>query len=100
MPATRDRYGEDFMLVPLKCIGCCLSARASGFYGLQVSLYGLTAEPGKVYYFRARTTGGRSSAAGRGFGDEAASIDLDPVNPDAGKRLVRCSQFSSSHLKK
>jgi len=88
------------MLVPLKCIGCCLSARASGFYGLQVSLYGLTAEPGKVYYFRARTTGGRSSAAGRGFGDEAASIDLDLVNPDEGKRLVRYSQFSSSHLKK
>src|SRR5579864_2530641 len=54
---------------------------ASDFYGRLVSLYGLTTEPGKVYYFRARTTGGRSSAAGRDFGDDAASIDLDLINP-------------------
>jgi hypothetical protein len=68
--------------------------------GRAVALYGFTAEPGKVYYFRARTTGGPASMADRnGLGD-AASIDLDLVNADEGKYLVASKTFIASHPKK
>lgn len=60
--------------------------------GRGVSLFGLTIEAGKVYYFRARTSGGPESAfAGNGWQD-TLSVDLDLANGDEGKFLV----FSSS----
>jgi hypothetical protein len=59
--------------------------------GRLVSLAPLTAEAGKTYYFRARTSGAR---------DEVASIDLDRVNSDEGKLLVASSPPSVSHPKK
>jgi len=68
--------------------------------GREVSLFGFTAEAGKTYYFRARTTGGPPSAMDRnGLGDMAA-IDLDLINSDEGKLLVSSSPVSISHAKK
>jgi hypothetical protein len=51
----------------------------------------LTADPGKVYYFRARIIEG----AGSNF-----AIDFAPVNEDEGKYLVASSAPSVSHPKK
>lgn len=42
-----------------------------------VSLFGLTIEAGKVYYFRARTSGGRASSFDESGWDDTVSIDLD-----------------------
>jgi len=64
-----------------------------------VSLFGLNAEAGKVYYLRARTSGGRSSALDRSGWDDTLSIDLDLVNGDEGKFLVAFSPVSVSHAK-
>ncbi len=52
---------------------------------------GLTADPGKVYYFRARILEG---------GGSSFSLDLSPVNQDEGKYLVASSVPSVSHPKK
>jgi len=64
--------------------------------GRPVSLFGLTAEAGGVYYFRARTTGGPSSAMYRNGLDDTISIDLDLVNSDEGKLLLIYSSLSVS----
>jgi hypothetical protein len=69
--------------------------RPSGRLGL--ALFGLTTEAGKVYYLRARTTGGPSSALNQNGIDDALSIDLDLVNGDEGKFLVAFSPRSVSH---
>jgi hypothetical protein len=61
-----------------------------------VSLTSFTAEPGKVYYFRARTSASQSNK-GAGAG---ASLDLDLVNEDEGKLLVASSALSISQQKK
>lgn len=61
-----------------------------------VSLYGLTAESGKTYYFRARTIASLSSSGDHNI----ASLDLDLVNDDEGKLLVANSPISVSHPKK
>jgi hypothetical protein len=68
--------------------------------GRLVSLFGFTAEPGKVYYFRVRTTGGPSSMLDRSALDESALLDLDLINSDEGKLLVSTSPYSASHPKK
>jgi hypothetical protein len=70
----------------------------SGFLpnGRLVSLTSFTAEPGEVYYFRARTSASPSS---RGAG-AGASIDLDLVNEDEGRLLVASSVLSISQQKK
>jgi len=68
--------------------------------GRRVSLFGFTAEAGKVYYFRVRTTGGPSSMLDRSSLDESASLDLDLINSDEGKLLVSTSPYSNSHPKK
>ena len=62
-----------------------------------VSVANFTAEPGKSYYFRVRTSGGPSSMARSG---DAATIDLDLINTDEGKLLVSMSSFSASEPKK
>lgn len=49
-----------------------------------------TADPGKVYYFRARIIAGGSSFA----------LDLESVNEDEGKYLVASSAFIASQPKK
>ncbi len=51
---------------------------------------GFTADPGKVYYFRARIIEG---------GDFNFSLDFAPVNEDEGKYLVASSAPSVSHPK-
>ena len=66
--------------------------------GRLVSVANFTAEAGKVYYFRVRTSGGPSSYlkdSGR-----SASIDLEPVNSDEGKLLVASSVWSNSQPKR
>lgn len=68
--------------------------------GRLVSLFGFTAEAGRVYYFRVRTTGGPSSLLDRSALDESASLDLDLINSDEGKLLVSTSPHSDSHPKK
>jgi hypothetical protein len=65
--------------------------------GRRVSLFGLTTEAGGVYYFRARTTGGPSSAMYRNGADDTISIDLDLLNRDEGKFLVAFSSRSVSN---
>jgi|HubBroStandDraft_1064217.scaffolds.fasta_scaffold32547_3 hypothetical protein len=64
--------------------------------GRLVSLYGFTAEAGKIYYFRARTMASVSSRGNR----DIAVLDLDLVNDDQGKLLVANSPLSVSHPKK
>jgi hypothetical protein len=64
--------------------------------GRLVSLFGLTAEAGSVYYFRARTTGGPSAAVAP---DHTISVDLDLLNSDEGKLLVASSPLSVSDPK-
>lgn len=64
-------------------------------HGRLVSLDSFTAEPGKVYYFRARTSASPTS----GKAGDGASIDLDLVNSDEGKLLVASASLSVSHSK-
>ncbi len=71
--------------------------------GRSLSLSSLNAEAGKVYYFRARTTGGQGSALMNTGGLQIAdngSIDLTQIDPDEGKMLVLHSAPSISHPKK
>jgi hypothetical protein len=63
----------------------------------RVSLFGLTTEAGNVYYFRARTTGGPSSAMfDNGLEEDTIAIDLDRLNSDEGQFLVAYSPLSVS----
>lgn len=62
--------------------------------GRLVSLAHFTAEPGHVYYFRVRTSGGPSSYMKDS--ERSASIDMDLVNSDEGKLLVASSPWSNS----
>jgi hypothetical protein len=59
--------------------------------GRMLSLAKLNATAGKVYYFRARTTGAK---------DERSALDLEPVNSDEGGLLVSRAQPSISSVKK
>lgn len=69
--------------------------------GRLVSLSVLNAEAGKVYFFRARTTGGPGALGdSRWQSADAASLDLDRVNSDEGKLLIASSMLSISHPKK
>jgi hypothetical protein len=69
--------------------------------GRLVSLANLTAEAGKVYYFRVRTSGGPASYLDWGGPDldYEATIDLEQVNSDEGKLLVLSSALSKSQPK-
>ena len=69
--------------------------------GRLVTLANFTAEPGKVYFFRVRTSGGPASYVdGRSFqSDHAAAIDLEQVNSDEGNLLVVSSPLSNSQPK-
>jgi hypothetical protein len=69
----------------------CVDWSSSGFERGLVSLTNLTAEPGKIYYLRARTTGGRYTFP---------SLDLELVNGDEGKLLLALSAPSHSEIKK
>ena len=69
----------------------CVDWSSSGFERGLVSLTNLTAEPGKIYYLRARTTGGRYTFP---------SLDLELVNSDEGKLLLALSAPSHSEIKK
>jgi hypothetical protein len=60
--------------------------------GRLVSVANFTAEAGKVYYFRVRTSGGPR-------GMSSPSIDLEQVNNDEGKLLVASSAWSNSQPK-
>lgn len=53
-----------------------------------VGLANLTAEAGKVYYFRMRA-----------FAFHQVFVDLDPINADDGQYLVASSKMSESHPK-
>jgi hypothetical protein len=68
--------------------------------GRLVSLSGFTAEAGKIYFFRARTTGGPSSLGGYRQSPDWSSLDLDRVNSDEAKLLIASSALSVSHPKK
>lgn len=67
--------------------------------GHGVSLFALTAEAGKVYYLRAQTTGGHSSAFDENGWGDVLSVDVDLVNRDEGKYLVASSPLSVSRPK-
>ena len=54
-----------------------------------VGLANLTAEAGKIYYFRMRA-----------FAFHQVFVDLDPINADDGQYLVASSKMSESHPKK
>lgn len=66
----------------------------------QVSLYGFTAEVGKVYYLRARISGGPATSFDPNGLSYGSAIDLDPVNQDEGRMLVAISPMIVSHPKK
>ncbi len=56
---------------------------------------GFTADPGKVYYFRARINEIGGSGGASNF-----SLDLEPLNEDQGKYLVASSAMSAAQPKK
>lgn len=68
--------------------------------GRAVAFFGLNAEAGKTYYFRARTLGGPPSMGERNGIYDTATIDLDLINSDEGKFLISQRPFSNSHAKK
>lgn len=55
-----------------------------------VALARLTAEPGKTYYFRTRTMGGRDSLF----------LDLDAIDPDQARLFIASYPLSVSHPRK
>jgi hypothetical protein len=55
-----------------------------------VALAHFTAEPGKIYYFRARTHGNETEAF----------LDLDPIDSDQGRLFVASYPLSVSHPKR
>jgi len=63
--------------------------------GRLISLFGLNAEPGKLYYFRARTT----ASGGNASRHDIASLELDLLNDDQGRLLVANAPLSISHPK-
>jgi hypothetical protein len=56
---------------------------------------GFTADPGKIYYFRALITEIPTS-----IGSSSFYLDLEPLNGDEGKYLVASSALSASQPKK
>jgi hypothetical protein len=67
--------------------------------GRLVSLYGLNAEAGKTYYFRARTIAGVASVNAQNNAS-GASLDLDLLNSDEGEYMVAHAALSNSQAKK
>ena len=61
-------------------------------FSKQAGFAGFTAEPGKLYYFRARIV-----EHGGSVGASSFSLDLEPVDNDEGKFLVASSGLSVSH---
>ncbi len=61
----------------------------------EAAFAGFAAEPGKVYYFRARITELGGSGGASNF-----ALDLEALNPDEGKYLVASSVLSIAHAKK
>jgi hypothetical protein len=64
-------------------------------YSNEVAFTSFTAEPGKIYFFRARIHEIGGSGGASNF-----SLDLEPLNGDEGKYLVASSPLSVSHPKK
>jgi hypothetical protein len=96
--ATRGNSYMSFMVEPGEHHLCAdwVSQFLEG--GRLVSLAALTAESGRVYYFRVRNTDGPASfVGGSGLeGEHEASLDLELVNSDEGKLLVVSSSLSKS----
>jgi hypothetical protein len=67
--------------------------------GRLISLYGLNAEAGETYYFRARTIATVGSVSARDTA-RGASLDLDLLNSDEGEYMVAHAALSDSHAKK
>lgn len=59
-------------------------------YGRLVELADFNAEPGKVYYFRARLS----------FGENQPSLELEPIDSDEGEHLIASYPLSVVQLKK
>ena len=59
-------------------------------YGRLVELADVTAEAGKVYYFRARISLGEN---------RQPSLELEPISSDEGAHLIASYPLSDSHLK-
>lgn len=64
-------------------------------YANEAAFSSLTADPGKVYYLRARIAEYGASGGASNF-----SLDLEPLNPDEGKYLVASFAMSASQPKK
>lgn len=68
--------------------------------GRIIALANLTAEAGKIYYYRARNWGSiQNSWLNRDPG-EYLVLDLDPVNDDQGRFSIASSRFSIARPKK
>jgi len=64
-------------------------------YSNEEAFHGFTADPGTIYYFRARINEIGGSGGASNF-----SLDLEPLNVDEGKYLVASSAMSTSQPKK
>jgi hypothetical protein len=64
-------------------------------YSNEAAFTSFTADPGKIYFFRARIKEIGGSGGASNF-----SLDLEPLNGDEGKYLVASSPLSVSHPKK
>jgi hypothetical protein len=60
----------------------------------------VSAEPGKIYYFRAHTRGTGTKSADLSIRGQLPTLDLDLLNSDEGQYMVASSAFSESHAKK
>jgi len=68
----------------------CVRWQSHRGFSRMASFARLTAEPGKIYYFRARI-----------YGLEIPQyLDLDPLDPDEGQYLVTSSPLSTAHARK
>lgn len=70
----------------------CVRWQSHREFSRMMSFAHLNAEPGKIYYFRARIYS--LGALNPEY------LDLDPIDPDEGEHLVASSRLSVSHPKK
>jgi hypothetical protein len=93
--ATKDNSYFSFSVEPGEHHLCAeLQSVPSG--SETISLANVTAEAGKVYYFRARLTDQNNS--GKGGVDWA--VDLEPINSDEGQLLIASYGVSTYRQKK
>jgi len=87
-------HGHSYLVFPVEPgeHHLCVRWQSHRGFSRMASFAHLNAEPGKVYYFRARIYNLGSVTP--------EYLDLNPIDPDEGQYLVASSPMSASHPKK